>query len=98
MSKAIRKSDATTGHGLWDSQTILEGSPNVFINGQSAVRVGDRVATHCAPVGETTECHDGTVNQGSPNVFVNGKPKARFGDGVSCGGTLKEGSENVLVN
>lgn len=99
MAGAIRQGDYTTGHGPWGSQTVVVGSPNVFVNGRPASRVGDTVSTHCAVIGLSTICHSGsTISSGSHNVFVNGRPKARNGDGVSCGGSVMGGSGNVIVN
>lgn len=94
MSEAVRVDDITTGHGDFGSQTVIEGSPNVFINGKPAVTVGDKVSEHTYE----DNTHEGVVSTGSPTVFVNGKPKARKGDSVSCGGTLDSGSSNVFVN
>lgn len=94
MAGAVRKEDKTSGHGSFPPQDITEGSPNVFINGKPAVRVGDKVSNHTDGLGS----HDGSVSQGSSNVFVNGKAKVRKGDSVSCGGTVVDGSSNVLVN
>ncbi len=94
MTGAVRKEDRTSGHGSFPPQDVMEGSPNVFVNGKPVARVGDKVNSHTDGLGS----HDGSISQGSPNVFVNGKPKARRGDSVSCGGTLVDGSSNVLVN
>jgi uncharacterized Zn-binding protein involved in type VI secretion len=68
---------------------IKSGSPNVFINGKPAARVGD-------PLG----CEDGstdTITEGSSNVFINGKPAARLGDATDHGGKISEGSPNVFI-
>lgn len=78
------------------SGTIDSGSPNVFINGCSAARKGDRVK-------ETSVCTDGTghISEGSSTVFVNGKPKARVPDTVDehtdRDGKITTGSNNVYV-
>ena len=102
--QATRIGDGTTGvcnlglpccpHGR--AGTNATGSPNVFINGQAAHRVGDSGATNCP--------HGGTFQStsGSSTVFVNGRPLTRVGDGTTCvvcgqGGTHVNGSPNVLV-
>ncbi|MDR2573374.1 MAG: PAAR domain-containing protein, partial [Desulfovibrio sp.] len=69
MPKAARKGDKAQ-HG--DTQlTAVQGSPNVFINGQPAVRVGDVYQGEAHP-----------ASQGSATVNINGKPAVRIGDSV----------------
>jgi len=62
---AARQLDTTDGGAL------VDGSPNVFINGKPAVTTGSR--TNCG----------GVVMSGSKSVFINGKPIARSGDQTS---------------
>src|SRR5262245_61215404 len=58
------------------------GAVDVFINGLSALRVGD-AGVHSACCGP----NKWTVAKGSPAVFINGKAAARKGDRVKhCGG------------
>jgi len=60
---------------------LIQGSPNVFVENDPAVRIGDAVAghgddgPHAAPVMAT----------GSSTVFVNGIPLCREGDIATCG-------------
>lgn len=72
-----------------------EGSPNVFINGKPALRVGDS-GVHSQCCGSNTwKC-----TQGSSRVFINGKPAVRLGDQTQhCGGVGKiiDGSDNVFI-
>lgn len=61
------------------------GSPNVFIHGQPALRVGD-------PGVHSSCCGPNTWNnaEGSATVFINGIPAVRLGDATAhCGGTGK---------
>lgn len=96
MPLAIRKGDLCKGHDDWPSRPNDEGSPNVFINGLAAHRVGDHWVTHCNPA---PECHDSVAATGSPNVFVNGKLLCRVGDLVACGSVMgATHSPNVIVN
>ena len=73
----------------------VEGSPNVEINGQRALRVGDR-GSHgscCGP-------NQWQAVGGAPGVFINGQKAHRVGDDVAhCGGhgALATGSGNVLI-
>ena len=93
MPAAVRLGDMSAGH-CFGARPNDQASPNVFINGKGAHRVGDHWPTHCCgPV-----CHDGVLAQGSPNVFINGKAQGRIGDQISCGDILAQGSPNVFVN
>ncbi|HSN96651.1 MAG TPA: PAAR domain-containing protein, partial [Candidatus Nanopelagicales bacterium] len=72
-----------------------EGSPDVFVNGRAALRVGDpgEHGSCCGP--NTWE-----ALRGSTGVFFNGIPVHRVGDATKhCGGqgALAEGSPNVLI-
>ena len=60
MSKATRVEDINTGHDSCAPVPLVSGSPDVFINGRAAGRVGDSVS--CG----------GSVAEGSPNVFIGG--------------------------
>ncbi|WP_303229403.1 PAAR domain-containing protein [uncultured Dialister sp.] len=94
MSNATRLGDKDTGHDSCAPTALVSGSPNVFINGKPAGRVGDTYAPHGCNVHPS---HSGHVSSGSGSVFINGKPAARVGDPVSCGGTVAEGSGNVFI-
>lgn len=94
MPAAHRQGDICTGHGCFGPRPNIEGSPNVFVNGQPAHRLGDAWGPHkCGK-----KAHTGNAAGGSPNVFVNGKPKCRVGDPVNCGSVMASGSPNVFVN
>ncbi len=70
----------------------IEGSPNVFINGQGSVRIGDRVESH----GDSPHSPTPAMVQGSSTVLVNGLGKVRAGDAAACGHVIT-GSANVIV-
>lgn len=78
--------------------TVKSGSPNVFINGSPAARVGDKVSEKTSP-----NCTSGTgvIVSGSKKVFINGKPAARMSDSINehtdRGGTITGGSSNVFI-
>ena len=65
---------------------IIEGAPDVFVEGDPIVRVGDLVADRGAIMAE-----------GSPNVFVNNIPICREGD-LSTRGQPATGSFTVFAN
>ncbi len=94
MSNATRLGDNDTGHDACAPTALATGSPNVFINGRAAGRVGDSYAAHdCI----NHPSHSGTIASGSASVFINGKAAGRVGDAVSCGGSVAEGSSNVFI-
>lgn len=70
---------------------IIQGSPNVFTNGDPTVRIGDAVAGH------GTGAHAGpTMAAGSGNVFTNNIATSRAGDPATCG-HLATGSGDVFA-
>lgn len=93
MPEATRLNDNCTGHDACPPVPLIEGSPNVIINGRPAGRVGDRYFTHgCV----THPGHQDVIVAGSSKVVINGKPAARIGDVVSLGGAVQDGSGNVI--
>lgn len=86
---AARKGDKCTGHPGAGPRVNDQGSPDVFINGRPAHRVGDHWVKHSG--------HDSRLAEGSPTVFVNGKGQGRKGDRVACGSLVAEGSPDVFV-
>ncbi len=75
---------------------ITTGSPNVFISGMPAARVGDQgPATAC--------CGPNTflIIKGSATVFINGKAAARVNDEtLHCGigpGKIVDGEPRVII-
>lgn len=93
MPAAARLNDMTAGHGGFPPVSIIQGSPNVRINGRAAARVGDAVDSHS----DGHDTHQGTISQGSSSVFINGRRAARIGDAVSCGDSIATGSHNVYI-
>jgi len=93
MPAVARKGDICTGHGCFPPRPNDQGSPNVFINGKPAHRVGDHWKVHCCG----RKCHDSVLRDGSGTVFVNGKGLGRIGDAVACGSRVATGSSNVFA-
>lgn len=93
MPAISRQGDTCTGEGCFPPRPSVEGSPNVFVNGQPAHRRDDGWATHSC--GDSS--HDGTLIGGSGSVFVNGKAVARVGDDISCGAAIAVGSADVFA-
>jgi uncharacterized Zn-binding protein involved in type VI secretion len=63
------------------------GTPSILINGQPAVKAGDK----CVCTGPNA------VAKGSMTVMFENKPAARLGDLTSHGGTIMSGSANVII-
>lgn len=93
MPAVARLNDTCTGHGCWPSRPNAEASPDVFVNGRGAHRVGDAWAPHTCP--SIPETHGGSQAAGAVAVYVNGRRLARVGDAVSCGSAVATGSPDV---
>jgi len=95
---AVRLGDIGSGHDCHFPPTAaVEGSSDVFINGQPAVRVGDAYDAHGCP-SCPAPAHGRKLAQGSPTVLINGKPAGRVGDAIDCGGVASTGSGDVLLD
>ena len=97
MPEAARKGDIAKGHDCFPDSPVIEGSPDVFINGQPAARKGDAVASHSCTCGNGCGTHCRSISEGAPTVFINGKPAATVSHGIDCGGMLISGSGNVNI-
>lgn len=97
MPKAHRKGDVGSSHACHFPPSIATGgSPDVFVNGLPAMRVGDEYAPHgCSVCPEGS--HGRKLSQGSRSVFINGLPSGRIGDAIDCGGHAQTGSANVFI-
>lgn len=94
MSKATRLGDMDTGHDACSPTALVSASPDVFINGRAAGRVGDNYAPHgCV----AHPAHSGVIASGSGSVFINGRAAGRVGDAISCGGSVATGSDDVFI-
>lgn len=89
---AARLGDTCAGH-CFNPRGNTESSPNVFLNGLGAHRVGDGWPTHSCP----PNSHSSVTSEGSSTVFVNGKALARIGDALDCGDIISQGSPNIFV-
>ena len=86
MSKnAAKLGDIGTDHDGFHPTKIISGSPDVFIDGMPAARVGDPLEQHDKP---NHPPHPRTISSGSTTVFVNGKPIAITGGSIDCGGVV----------
>ena len=94
MPSATRLGDSNTGHDMCVPVPLVTASSDVLINGRGAGRVGDSYASHGCLVHSE---HSDIIAAGSSSVFINGRPAARVGDTVSIGGTVRDGSGNVII-
>ncbi|MDP4536223.1 PAAR domain-containing protein [Alkalimonas collagenimarina] len=67
---------------------IVQGSPNVFIGGMPAAKVGDKLVCVGPP---------DSIKTGSKSVSINGKAAARLGDSTDHGGKIVMGNPTVLI-
>ncbi|MGL4917249.1 MAG: type VI secretion system PAAR protein [Aeromonas allosaccharophila] len=94
MSKnAAKVGDIGTDHDGFHPTAITAGSPDVFIDGIPAARVGDPLAPHDKP---NHPPHPRTIASGSSTVIINGKAAALTGGSVDCGGVII-GSGTVFI-
>jgi uncharacterized Zn-binding protein involved in type VI secretion len=92
MPAVARQGDSGVAH--CSGYTIAGGSPDVFINGRPAARVGDSSTVHLRP-GSPCVPHTASISQGSGTVNVNGRPLARVGDALAGCTTIAQGSPTV---
>lgn len=98
MPGAARIGDIASGHDCFPETPAISGSPDISINGQPALRVGDEFEIHpCTCPGSPHGVHKRKVAEGSSTVSFNGKPAARIGDKSGCGGEIISGSNNVFI-
>ena len=84
--------DFSAGH-CFEPRPPDQGSPDVIVNGNPAVRIDDHYPTHTCG----NKSHDGNASAGSPTVIINGKGSHRIGDDINCGDVSAGGSPNVMV-
>ena len=86
---------ANSGHPhCYPPSALVEGSPDVLVNGIPACRVGDSYATHGACRKHSP--HTPVASTGSGSVLINGRPAHRKGDSAGCCNCV-QGSANVIV-
>jgi uncharacterized Zn-binding protein involved in type VI secretion len=94
MPAAARRGDPGLIHcSPW---TIANGSPDVYINGRPAARVGDKTSLHLRP-GLICPPHTAAISQGAATVFINGRPAARVGSAVAGCTKVIGGSSDVEI-
>lgn len=91
---ATRQGDCCTGHDACGPVPLVEYSQTVLTNGRGAGRVGDHYAIHGCYIHPG---HPDVIAGGSSTVFINGRPAARTGDPVSIGGSVRDGSNTVII-
>jgi uncharacterized Zn-binding protein involved in type VI secretion len=90
MPAAARMFDPSNHPGA-----VMQGSPNVLINGLPAARMGDQHVCALPPVAGPHP--PSPVAAGSGTVLINGQPAARQLDMVGCGATIVGGSPTVQI-
>jgi uncharacterized Zn-binding protein involved in type VI secretion len=95
MPAATRIGDADLSH--CSPMVRAGGSPNVFVNGVSWSRQGDKNTPHLKPAGDGCNGHAASISTGSNKVFINGKGAGRIGDSISGCTSVADGSPNVFA-
>jgi len=91
--KAVKVGNIGTDHDGFHPTKVTAGSPDVFVDGVPAARVGDPLEPHDKP---NNPKHGRAIKTGSSTVFINGKPAALTGGAISCGGvTIGSGTVNI---
>lgn len=89
--------DVCSGHPagptFFPPRPAIVGSPDVFVNGLPAVRMGDLWCPHT----NILSVHPGTGIGGSATVFCNGMPLMRSLDPIDCGSVALTGSTDVFA-
>ncbi|WP_434525434.1 RHS repeat-associated core domain-containing protein [Photorhabdus asymbiotica] len=69
---------------------IIEGSPNVFFEGQPVARAGDKIlcSNHPRPM---------VIAEGAKTVFANGKPIARLGHRTTCDANINSAAASIAI-
>ena len=93
MPAVTRVGDSETSH--CSGMVRAAGSGNVFCNGISVSRQGDKNTVHKFPAGNTCPPHATSISSGSSSVFVNGKGCGRIGDPTCT--SVSGGSSNVFA-
>jgi RHS repeat-associated protein len=75
--------------------TIVQGSPDIFINGKPAARAMSDGADNLVACDQHSPPQ--YVAEGSASVFFNGVPAHRVGDRTTCGAKTSAGSSNVFI-
>jgi uncharacterized Zn-binding protein involved in type VI secretion len=73
---------------------LQSGSPNFFVNGLAAGRVGDPYQLHAC---SDSPPHLGTISSGSAKLTINGKPAGMVGSRISCGSKVAQGTSKFMV-
>ncbi|WP_448512498.1 RHS repeat-associated core domain-containing protein [Photorhabdus laumondii] len=69
---------------------MVEGSPDVFFEGQPVARQGDKImcSDHPGPV---------VIAEGAKTVFANGKPIARLGHRTTCDANINSAAASIAI-
>ena len=94
MPAVTRVGDSETSH--CSGMVRAAGSGNVFCNGISVSRQGDKNTVHLKP-GNPCPPHSASISSGSSTVKVNGKGCGRVGDGLGGCTSVAAGSPNVFA-
>ena len=93
MPAVTRVGDSEVSH--CSGMVRASGSGNVYANGISVSRQGDKNTVHTFPAGNTCPPHSTPISSGSSTVFVNSKGCGRIGDPTCT--SVSGGSSSVFA-
>ena len=93
MPAVTRVGDSENTH--CSGMVRAQGRGNVFCNGISVSRQGDKNTVHKFPAGDKCPPHSTAISSGSSTVFVNVKGCGRIGDPTCT--SVSGGSSNVFA-
>ena len=93
MPAVTRVGDSEVSH--CSGMVRAQGSGNVFCNGISVSREGDKNTVHKFPAGDKCPPHSTAISSGSSTVFVNDKGCGRVNDPTCT--KVSGGSSNVFA-
>lgn len=90
----VRVGDINSAGGV-----VVQGHPNITVNGRLAAKQGSRVTPHpcCGAPGCNIHCVAIAAYPGSRLVTMNGIPTLRIGDKDTCGHPRATGSPNCTA-
>jgi uncharacterized Zn-binding protein involved in type VI secretion len=90
MPAAARFLDPSSHPGL-----VMQGSPDVLIEGLPAARATDKHVCLLPPLAGPHP--PSPIAMGSKSVLINNMPAARQGDSAGCGAQIVKGALSVLI-
>lgn len=89
MPAVARVTDIGSAHSGFPDSDVIEGSSDTDVNSLAVHLVSHAIRAHP---------HGRRLAVGSPNLDINSLPVGRIGDSIDCGGFIKTGSPDTILN